>query len=116
LAEYVGVLLILALAVVLSGAMLALSLRLAPRRELAVKQEPFAGGGAVREAPRRRFAVRFYMLAVVFLVLDVGVVFLHPWGAVLRELGSLGLVGMGLFGVPLCVALAYAWGKGALRW
>jgi NADH-quinone oxidoreductase subunit A len=116
LAEYVGVLLILALAVALTGAMLALNLRIAPRRDLAAKRDPYAGAGGVRSAPRRRFAVRFYVVAILFLVFDVAVVFLHPWSAVLRELGSPGLVAMALFIAPLGVAYVYAWGKGALRW
>jgi len=119
LAEFIGVLLMIALAVVLVGAALALGIGLAPRRPLEAKREPFAGGvtgGDQGAAPRRRFAVRFYPMAILFVVLVAAMVFFLVWGAVLRELGVPGVGAMAAFSTPLAVGFVYAWGKGALRW
>jgi NADH-quinone oxidoreductase subunit A len=116
LVEYVGVLLMVALAVAFTGALLLVNLRLAPRRARDARPEPYAGGGLAREAPRRRFAVRFHAVAILFLVFDVVVVLLLPWSAVLRELGRPALVSMSGFVAPIAVGLAYAWGRGTLRW
>jgi NADH-quinone oxidoreductase subunit A len=116
LAESVGILLIVSLAVVLSGTLLAVNFRMAPRRDVVAPREPLPASLGVEAAPRRRFAVRFYSVAVLFLVFEAGLIFLHPWAAVLRELGASGLLAMATFVAPLAVALVYAWAKGAFRW
>jgi NADH-quinone oxidoreductase subunit A len=116
LAEYAGVLIILALAILLTGGMLAIHLRLGPRRDFDEKLEPFECGEAPITSPRRRFAVKFYLVAILFVVFDVEAVFFYPWGAVFRELGAPALVAMAIFALPLVVGLAYEWMKGALEW
>lgn len=116
MAEYTGVLIILALALLLTGGLMAIQLRLGPRREFEAKQEPFECGEEPLESPRRRYAVKFFLVALLFVIFDVEIVFFYPWGAVFRELGMPGLIAMGIFTVPLVVALAYEWMKGALEW
>lgn len=116
MAEYFGVLLTVALAVVLAGALLVVNTLIGARRDAEAEKEPYAGGGVGPEAPRRRFAVRFHVVAILFLVFDVAVVLVLPGSAVLRELGMPGLVSMLLFSAPIAVGFGYAWGMGALRW
>jgi len=116
LAEYAGVLIILALATALTVAMLVLQLRLGPKRDFDEKLEPFECGESPVESPRGRYAVRFFLVAILFVIFDVEAMFFYPWGAVFRELGMPGLVAIGVFTVPLVVGLVYEWKKGALEW
>jgi NADH-quinone oxidoreductase subunit A len=97
-------------------AMLVLSLLLGPRRKSAVKGEPFETGMVPFNLPGDRFAIRFYVIAILFVVFDVELVFLFPWASVFRELGWFGLAEMGFFVAVLALALIYAWRKGALEW
>jgi NADH-quinone oxidoreductase subunit A len=116
LAEYTGVLVILAIALVLVGAMLAIHLFVGPRRIFESKQEPFECGESPISSPRRRHAVKFYMVAILFVVFDVEAIFFYPWGAVFRELGWFGFAAMAVFTVPLIVGFVYEWMKGGLEW
>ncbi len=116
MAEYAGVLIIFALAVLLTGGMLAIQLRLAPKRILQEKLEPFECGESPLVAPRRRYGVKFYLVAILFIVFDVEASYFYPWGVVFRELGAPALVAIGIFTVPLVVGLLYEWCKGALEW
>jgi NADH-quinone oxidoreductase subunit A len=116
LGEYLGVLVILALAVGLASAMLAIHLRVGPRRSFPAKQEPFECGESPISSPRQRFSVKFYLVAILFVVFDLEAIYFYPWGATFLETGIPGLVAIGLFTVPLVVGLAYEWMKGALEW
>jgi NADH-quinone oxidoreductase subunit A len=82
----------------------------------AVKADPFESGNPPRGDARTRFSVKFYLVAMLFLIFDVEVVFLYPWAILLRRLGVFGLVEMGIFLLILLVGFAYAWRKGALEW
>jgi NADH-quinone oxidoreductase subunit A len=116
LAEYVGVLVILAMAVIVIGGMLVVHLLLGPRRQFASKQEPFECGERQIVSPRRRFAVKFYLVAILFVIFDVEAIFFYPWGAVFTQLGWFGFTAMAVFTVPLAVGLIYEWMKGGLEW
>jgi NADH-quinone oxidoreductase subunit A len=116
LAEYTGVLVILAITIVLVGAMLGVHLLVGPRREFESKLEPFECGESPIVSPRRRLAVKFYMVAILFVVFDVEAIYFYPWGAVFRELGWFGFGAMAVFTVPLVVGLFYEWMKGGLEW
>ena len=116
LAEYAGVLVILAIAIVMVAGMLAVHLLLGPRREFESKREPFECGESQIVSPRRRFAVKFYMVAILFVIFDVEAIYFYPWGAVFRDLGWFGFGAMAVFTVPLVVGLFYEWMKGGLEW
>ncbi|MGH3112839.1 MAG: NADH-quinone oxidoreductase subunit A [Gaiellaceae bacterium] len=116
LAEYAGVLLILAIGVVLAGALLGVHLLLGPRRRFESKLEPFECGEQQIVSPRRRYAVKFYLVAILFVLFDIEMVFLIPWAVVYRKLGVYGLVEMLVFMALLVLGLAYAWRRGALDW
>ncbi len=116
LAEFTGVLVILAIGTILVGAMLGVHLLLGPRRRFPEKQEPFECGEKPLVSPRQRYAVKFYMVAILFVVFDVEAIFFYPWAAVFMELSWFGFVAMLVFTVPLAVGLVYEWMKGGLEW
>ena len=116
LAEYTGVLVILAAAIVLVGAMLAIQLFVGPRRVFESKQEPFECGESPISSPRRRYAVKFYLVASLFVIFDVEAIFFYPWAAVMTELSWFGYGAILIFTVPLAVGLVYEWMKGGLEW
>jgi NADH-quinone oxidoreductase subunit A len=116
LAEYTGVLVFLVLAFVIAGAMLGIHLLLGPRRDFDEKQEPFECGERQIVSPRQRYAVKFYMVAILFIVFDVEAIFFYPWAASFYELSWFGFGAIAVFTVPLVVGLAYEWMKGGLEW
>ncbi len=109
-----GFLIILGMGVAL--AMLALSLFIGPKNPTKVKQAPFECGTESVGTTRQRFSVRFYLVALLFIIFDIEVVFLYPWAVLYRQLGMFGLVEMLVFMAILAVGLAYVWRKGALEW
>jgi len=116
LAEYTGVLVILVAGMVIASAMLGIHLLLGPRRRFAEKQEPFECGETQIVSPRRRYAVKFYMVAILFVVFDVEAIFFYPWGAVFQQLGWFGFGAIFVFTIPLAIGLLYEWMKGGLEW
>jgi NADH-quinone oxidoreductase subunit A len=116
LAEYAGVLLILVVGMVLVAAMLGIHLMLGPRRKFDEKLEPFECGEKPIVSPRRRYAVKFFMVAILFVVFDVEAIFFYPWGAVFQELSWFGFMAIVVFTIPLAVGLIYEWMKGGLEW
>jgi NADH-quinone oxidoreductase subunit A len=116
LAEYSGVLVLLAIAVVISCTLLGIHLLVGPRRRFAEKLDPFECGEKQIVSPHQRYSVKFYLVAMLFILFDVEAVFLYPWGALFSELGWFGLVEMFTFVFVLAIGLAYVWMKGALEW
>ena len=100
----------LALVVVLLGALMG------PRRPTARKAQPYESGMIPYGPGTRRMSVRYYLVAVLFILFDVEVIFFFPWAVVFRSLGIPGLVEMFVFIAILEVAYVYAWKKGALEW
>ena len=76
----------------------------------------FECGVPIRDAMQRRMQVRFYLVALVFIIFDIEAVFLFPWAVLFRQLGLFGLVEMLFFVGILTLGLAYVWRKGGLEW
>ena len=89
---------------------------LAPKRPNAAKQAPYECGIVPEQEPAERFPVKFYLVAMSFIVLDVEIVFLYPFSIVYRGLGLFGLVAMAVFVLVLLVPFAYLLSVGALEW
>jgi NADH-quinone oxidoreductase subunit A len=87
-----------------------------PKSITPVKAEPFESGNPPKGDARARFSVRFYLVAMLFLIFDLEVVFLYPWAIYFRQLGLFGLVQMAIFLGILTVGYIYVWKKGALEW
>jgi NADH-quinone oxidoreductase subunit A len=89
---------------------------LGPRRPTSAKEAPYECGIVPEYEPAERFPVKFYLVAMAFIVLDVEIVFLYPFTTVFRGLGSYGLIVMGMFLLVLLVPFAYLLSTGALDW
>jgi NADH-quinone oxidoreductase subunit A len=114
--QYIGVVLTFALAAVVVGLLCSASTLLGVHRMSPVKAQAFECGNPPSGSARGRFSVRFYLVAILFIVFDVEVVFLYPWAIVFRRLGLPGLIEMLVFIAVLAAGLGYVWKKGALAW
>ena len=116
LAGYFPILVFIAIAAVLSAAFIGLSLLFAKQKPYAEKLSTYECGFEPFDDTRRRFDVRFYLVAILFIIFDLEVAFLFPWAISLSNLGSLGFLSMlGFLGV-LTIGFIYEWRKGALDW
>jgi NADH-quinone oxidoreductase subunit A len=102
--------------VILGLTLLGLANLLGPRRPNEAKSSPFEFGSRPSGLARDRFDVKFYLLALLFVVFDVEAVFMYPWAVSLGELGWPSFVVMAVFGATLIVGLVYVWKKGAIDW
>ncbi len=116
LTEYLPVAAVLGLAGVMAFAIPFATGLLGPRTTNATKSASFEGGNEVVGSARQRFAVKFYVVALLFIVFDVEAVFLYPWAVNFKELGWFGYATMAAFASTLVLALVYIWKKGALAW
>jgi NADH-quinone oxidoreductase subunit A len=116
LAEYLPTLLFLIVATGIGVALIVIGNVLGPKRPTAEKLSPYECGFPAFEDSRMRFDVRYYLIAILFIVFDLEIAFVFPWALVFRELGVFGLVEMGVFLALLVIGFAYVWKKGALEW
>jgi NADH-quinone oxidoreductase subunit A len=116
LADYLPILVMAGLVVAFVLLSFVASQLLAPRRPNAAKQAPYESGIVPEEEPAERFPVKFYLVAMSFIVLDVEIVFLYPFSTVFRDLGLFGIVAMSVFVLVLLVPFAYLLSVGALEW
>jgi NADH-quinone oxidoreductase subunit A len=116
LAEYLPTLLFLIVAGGIGVALLVVGQVLGPRRPTVEKLSPYECGFAAFEDARMQFDVRYYLIAILFIVFDLEIAFVFPWALVFRDLGVFGLVEMGVFLALLVIGFVYVWKKGALEW
>jgi len=114
--SYGTLVLVALLAVLIPGLLLVVSGLLGPKRSERSKGDPYECGIPQPEPPRHPIPVKYYLVAVLFLLFDVEGVFLYPWAVVYRRLGLFGLVEMGVFLALLAAGLLYVWKRGALEW
>lgn len=113
---YLGILILVLLGVLNAAGMMGVSHILGSRRPTSVKASPYESGITPVGTTRERFSVNFYLVAMLFIVLDIETLFLIPWATVFREFGLAGLIEVTVFLVVLGVGLVYAWRRGALEW
>ncbi len=116
LSEYLPILIFLAIAGGLSGVMLVASFILGPSNSDAEKMSAYECGFEPFEDARGRFDVRFYLVAILFIIFDLEVAFLFPWAISLGSIGVFGFWSMVVFLAVLTVGFIYEWKKGALEW
>ena len=116
LAEYLPVLVFLAVGFGMAVVMLILGALLSPRRPDEAKDSPFECGFEAFGDARMKFDVRYYLVAILFIIFDLEIAFLFPWAIVLDKIGLFGLISMGIFLSILIVGFIYEWKKGALEW
>lgn len=116
LESYLPILVLIALALLFALGSVAFSFIFGPKKPGEVKLAPYECGMPLIGTAREQFSVKFYMVAMTFIVFDIEVVFLYPWAVVCRQLGLYGAGVMGFFFFVLIIGLAYEWKKGALEW
>ena len=116
LANYLPTLLFLIVATGIGIALIVIGNLLGPRRPDAQKLSPYECGFEAFEDARMKFDVRYYLIAIQFIVFDLEIIFIVPWTQVFMELGARSLITMGLFVGMLFLGFIYVWKKGALEW
>lgn len=114
--QYLPIVVMLALGLLFAVATLVMSRLVSPKRRSAAKAMPYESGIVPRFDPPERFPVRFYMVAMIFIVFDVEIIFLYPYAVIHRELGGFGLVEMGVFALAVFASFIYLLANGALDW
>jgi NADH-quinone oxidoreductase subunit A len=116
LREYLPILIFLGIATALSAAMVVVSLIAARQKPDSEKLSAYECGFEAFDDARRKFDVRYYLVAILFIIFDLEVAFLFPWAVTLGDIGLFGFWSMVIFLGVLTVGFAYEWRKGALEW
>jgi len=116
LAEYFPILLFILVGIVFGLVSMAFGKLLAPNRPDPEKLSPYECGFEAFEDARMKFDVRYYLVAILFILFDLEIAFLFPWAAVINDIGFAGFVSMMVFLAILVVGFVYEWMKGALEW
>jgi NADH-quinone oxidoreductase subunit A len=114
--NYFPVLLFIMVGLAIGVAPLVLGRILGPHRPDAAKLSPYECGFEAFEDARMKFDVRYYLVAILFILFDLEIAFLFPWAIVLKEIGMFGFVSMMIFLAILVFGFIYEWKKGALEW
>ncbi len=114
--SYFGIVILSVIGVANAGLLLGLSHLLGTDRPTPAKAAPYESGITPLGDTRQRFSVKFYVVAMLFIVFDIETIFLLPWAVIFRDLGLSGFVEMLVFLLILGVGLVYAWQRGALEW
>ena len=114
--EYLALLIVFLASLGIAVAMMLLHVAAGPKNPTAAKSKPFECGVRPFAAPRGNFSVKFYLIAMLFILFDVEIVWFFPWAVILRSLGWTGIIEMFSFVAVLALGFAYAWKKGAMEW
>jgi NADH-quinone oxidoreductase subunit A len=116
LIDYMPIIIIITLATALAFLVIIIGAVFGPRRPSKRKSAPYESGMIPYGPGTRRLSVRYYLIAVLFILFDIETVFFLPWAVAFRQLGLFGLIEMLIFIGILIIGLVYAWKKGALEW
>ena len=116
MADYLPILTLLVLAGLFAALSFVASGLLAPKRPTGPKSAPYECGIVPTREPAERFPVRFYLVAMIFIIFDIEIIFLYPWAVIFRRLELFGLVEMGVFAIAVFVSFLYLISRGALDW
>ncbi len=116
LENYLPILLFIAIGIVVGAVMMSMGFLLAPRRPDAEKLSPYECGFEAFEDSRMKFDVRYYLVAILFIIFDLEIAFLFPWAVALKQIGMFGFLAMVMFLGILVIGFIYEWKKGALQW
>jgi len=116
MSEYVPVIIMLLLAAATAVSMIVATTLIGPKKKFADKMEPFECGESPIVSPKQRFSVKFYLVALLFVIFDIEAVFVYPWAVLFKDLGMFGFIEMMIFIAILAIGLIYVWKRGALEW
>jgi len=114
--DFLPILVLASMATILAGLVIFISMFIGPRKPTPTKLAPYESGMIPYGQAMRRMPVRFYLVATLFILFDIEVVFLYPWAIIFRQLAWFGLIEMMVFLLILIVGYVYVWKKGALEW
>jgi NADH-quinone oxidoreductase subunit A len=114
--QYLPIFTMLVLAILFSGLSFFASGLLAPKKASSAKEAPYECGIVPSREPAERFPVRFYVVAMLFIIFDIEIIFLYPWAVSFGELGTFGLVAMIVFAAIVFISLLYEIAMGGLEW
>lgn len=113
---YIAVLITILVSIGIAVLMIGVTSLLGPKITSKSKGEPFEAGSVPLTPVKRRMHAKFYLIAALFVMFDVEVLFMYPWAVEFRNLGMFGFVAMSIFLLILTLGLVYEWKKGALEW
>ncbi|MBA3653544.1 MAG: NADH-quinone oxidoreductase subunit A [Actinobacteria bacterium] len=116
MADYLPIFTLLVLAGLFAGLSFFASGLLAPKKPTSAKSAPYECGIVPNREPAERFPVRFYLVAMIFIIFDIEIIFLYPWAVIFRRLELFGLIEMTVFAVAVFVSFMYLISRGALDW
>ena len=116
MSDYLPIFCMLVLATLFAGLSFLASGLFAPRKPTAAKEAPYECGIVPTREPAERFPVRFYLVAMIFIIFDIEIIFLYPWAVIADELALFGLIEMVVFAVAVFVSFVYLISNGALDW
>lgn len=116
LENYLPVLIFVAVGIAFGVLPIGLGYLLAPQRPDSAKLSPYECGFEAFEDSRMKFDVRYYLVAILFIIFDLEIAFLFPWAVVLKKIGLFGFMAMAVFLGILVIGFIYEWKKGALEW
>ncbi len=114
--DYLPILVLLVVVSAFAVIALTLSALVGPRHPTPTKLAPYESGMPPIGSARRRFPVKFYLTAVLFILFDIEIIFFYPWAVLFRQLKLFGLIEMGLFVLVLAIGYIYVWRKGGFDW
>lgn len=114
--NYLPVFIFIIVGLAIGGIMVALGFVLGPHRPNSEKLSPYECGFEAFEDSRMKFDVRYYLVAILFIIFDLEIAFLFPWAIVLENIGWFGYIAMSIFLGILVIGFIYEWKKGALEW
>ena len=116
MAQYLPIVVMAVLGIGFAASSLVMSRLASPKRPSAAKSAPYECGIVPRQEPPERFPVRFYLVAMIFIVFDIEIIFFFPWAVVYRELGAFGLGAVVIFAAAVFESFVYLISQGALDW
>lgn len=116
LEQYLPILIFITVGVIAGVVLLSLGMLIGPHKPDAAKNSPYECGFEAFEDSRMKFDVRYYLVAILFIIFDLEIAFLFPWAIVLDKIGLFGLIAMAVFLGILVIGFIYEWKKGALEW
>lgn len=114
--NYIPILIFIVIAVAFGAVQLLLGRIVRPSHPYRAKLAPYESGSPLFSDARVQFPIRYYIIAMLFVIFDIEIVFMFPWAVAFKKLGLVGLIEMGVFIAILIVGFWYAWKKGALEW
>ncbi len=114
--DYFPLLVMLVVSIVFAAIALIVSAVLGPRRPTPIKSQTYESGMPVVGSARQRVWIRYYLVAVLFILFDIEIIFFYPWAVVFRQLKLFGLIEMAVFVAVILVGYIYIWKKGGFDW